>query len=58
MFLKLKSKFLSFVRFKDPKNKQFVLCDDKLNALFGKKKFKAFGMMKDLKRHIFDNNSA
>lgn len=41
----------------DPKNKQFVLCDDKLNALFGKKKFKAFGMMKDLKRHIFDNNS-
>jgi upstream activation factor subunit UAF30 len=38
----------------DPKNKQYVLCDDKLEKLFLKKKFKAFGMMKDLKKHIHD----
>ena len=52
-------KLNNFFCLKDPKNKQFVLCDEKLNAVFGKKKFKAFGMMKDLKRHIFDesNNS-
>jgi len=38
----------------DPKNKQWVICDDKLIQIFNKKKFKAFGMMKDLKKHIFD----
>lgn len=38
----------------DPQNKQYVICDDKLINIFGKKKFKAFGMMKDLKKHIFD----
>jgi upstream activation factor subunit UAF30 len=38
----------------DPKNKQFVVCDEKLERIFMKKKFKAFGMMKDLKKQIYD----
>ncbi|KAJ8316788.1 hypothetical protein KUTeg_004692 [Tegillarca granosa] len=39
---------------KDPKNKQFMLCDDQLYKVFGKKRVRTFGMMKDLKCHIKD----
>lgn len=38
----------------DPKNKQFMICDEQLLPLFGKKKVKTFGMMKYLKNHIKD----
>jgi len=38
----------------DPKNKQYVICDEQLEKLFKVKKFKAFGMMKILKSHMKD----
>ncbi|XP_070541560.1 uncharacterized protein [Ptychodera flava] len=38
----------------DPKNKQFMLCDDQLFRVFGKKRIRTFGMMKYLKTHIKD----
>lgn len=38
----------------DPKNKQFMLCDDEMLNLFGKKKVRMFGMMKHLKPYIKD----
>ncbi|ESO86554.1 hypothetical protein LOTGIDRAFT_235351 [Lottia gigantea] len=38
----------------DPKNKQFMLCDDQLKKVFGRKRVRMFGMMKDLKPHILD----
>jgi len=38
----------------DPKNKQFAICDDKLLAVFGVKRFRTFGMMKYLKNHFVD----
>ena len=36
----------------DPKNKQFAICDDKLEKVIGQKKFKCFGMAKYLKDHM------
>lgn len=36
----------------DPKNKQFVKCDDKLSKVFPTKKFRGFGMTKFLKEHM------
>ncbi|CAL1533329.1 unnamed protein product [Lymnaea stagnalis] len=38
----------------DPANKQFMLCDAQMEALFGSKRVKLFGMMKYLKKHITD----
>ncbi|KAK7009038.1 upstream activation factor subunit spp27 [Biomphalaria glabrata] len=38
----------------DPKNKQFMLCDEQMENLFGQKRIKLFGMMKYLKKHITD----
>jgi len=38
----------------DPKNKQWVICDQQLERIFKVPKFKAFGMMKYLKHHIKD----
>ncbi|CAF0726411.1 unnamed protein product [Didymodactylos carnosus] len=38
----------------DTKNKQFVNCDEKLSKLFGRKRIRAFGMLKDLSRHMTD----
>merc|ERR1712137_288560 len=38
----------------DPKNKQFALCDDQLQKVFGVKRFRTFGMMKYLKSHFTD----
>ncbi|CAD5221074.1 unnamed protein product [Bursaphelenchus xylophilus] len=38
----------------DQNNKRFVIPDDKTRAIFGPKKFLAFGMMKTLKNHIHD----
>lgn len=38
----------------DPKNKQFLLCDDQLFNVFKKKRVKTFGMMKILRNHIYD----
>ncbi|CAI2348215.1 unnamed protein product [Caenorhabditis sp. 36 PRJEB53466] len=37
---------------KDPKAKQFVLCNDVLESIFKKKRVKGFGMVKYLTRHI------
>ena len=36
----------------DPKNKQFAICDEKLQKVIGVKKFKCFGMAKYLKDHM------
>lgn len=36
----------------DPKNKQWAICDDKLEKVIGEKKFKCFGMAKYLKDHM------
>ncbi|PVD30539.1 hypothetical protein C0Q70_09807 [Pomacea canaliculata] len=38
----------------DPSNKQFMLCDEEMQELFGKKKVRLFGMMKILKPYIKD----
>ncbi|XP_067126665.1 uncharacterized protein Non2 isoform X2 [Centruroides vittatus] len=38
----------------DPKNKQFAICDDQLQKVFGTKRVRMFGMMKYLKNHIKD----
>jgi len=38
---------------KDPRNGQFMICDDQLYKVFGKKRVKTFGMMGILKDHIF-----
>jgi len=38
----------------DPINKQWVNCDDTLAKLFGRKRIRAFGMLKDLSRHMSD----
>jgi len=38
----------------DPINKQWVNCDDTLAKLFGRKRVRAFGMLKDLSRHMSD----
>jgi len=39
---------------KDPKNKQFAVCDEQLQKVFGVKRFRTFGMMKYLKSHFTD----
>ncbi|KAL5021045.1 hypothetical protein ScPMuIL_000200 [Solemya velum] len=41
-------------KLEDPKNKQFMLCDEELFRVFGKKRVRTFGMMKVLKNHIKD----
>ncbi|EGT39868.1 hypothetical protein CAEBREN_00740 [Caenorhabditis brenneri] len=41
---------------KDPKNKQFIICDDILQSIFKRKKVKAFGMVKFLTGHIIGLN--
>jgi len=38
----------------DPINRQFINCDDTLAKLFGRKRIRAFGMLKDLARHMSD----
>jgi len=38
----------------DPQNKQFVNCDETLAKLFGRKRIRAFGMLKDLTKHMSD----
>lgn len=42
----------------DPKNKQFMICDDQLMTVFGKKKVRTFGMMKYLCEHMMKPNKA
>ncbi|KAI0213936.1 Protein PBDC1 [Lamellibrachia satsuma] len=37
----------------DPKNKQYMLVDDELYKVFGRKRVRTFGMMKFLKNHVF-----
>merc|ERR1712079_87130 len=39
-------------KLQDPKNKQFVKCDEKLSKVIPTKKFKGFGMTKFLKEHM------
>lgn len=36
----------------DPTNKQMILCDEPLRALFGEEKIRAFSLVKYLKKHI------
>ncbi|CAF3415017.1 unnamed protein product [Rotaria socialis] len=38
----------------DPNNKQYVNCDETLAKLFGRKRIRAFGMLKDLTKHMSD----
>ncbi|CAF0819891.1 unnamed protein product [Adineta steineri] len=38
----------------DPHNKQYVNCDETLAKLFGRKRVRAFGMLKDLTKHMSD----
>ncbi|ESN96184.1 hypothetical protein HELRODRAFT_189144 [Helobdella robusta] len=40
----------------DPKNKQWMICDDQMYSVFGKKKVKLFGMMKYLTSHIYKSD--
>lgn len=42
----------------DPSNKKRILCDDALQAVFGKKKVDAFGMMKLLEGHLWKTEDA
>jgi len=44
--------FIKERELQDPKNKQFIICDDTLEKVIGVKRFKAFGMMKYLKEHF------
>ena len=37
----------------DPEDKQFFICDDKLEKVFGVQRCKAFGMAKYLQNHLF-----
>merc|ERR1719367_1013547 len=39
-------------KLQDPKNKQFIKCDEKLSKIIPTKKFKGFGMTKYLKDHM------
>jgi len=39
-------------KLQDPKNKQFIVCDEKLSNVFPTKKFRGFGMTKFLKEHM------
>ena len=39
-------------KLQDPKNKQWAICDEKLEKVIGQKKFKCFGMAKYLKDHL------
>lgn len=39
-------------KLQDPKNKQWAICDEKLEKVIGQKKFKCFGMAKYLKDHM------
>ena len=36
----------------DPKDKQFVICDDKLEKIIGQKKTKCFDMIRYLRPHM------
>ncbi|CAF2587336.1 unnamed protein product [Rotaria sp. Silwood2] len=38
----------------DPVNKQYINCDETLAKLFGRRRVRAFGMLKDLSRHMSD----
>jgi len=44
--------FIKERELQDPKNKQFIICDEQLEKVIGVKRFKAFGMMKYLKEHF------
>jgi len=39
-------------KLQDPKNKQFIKCDEKLSKVIPTKKFRGFGMVKYLKEHM------
>jgi len=39
-------------KLQDPKNKQVIICDEKLSRVIPTKKFKGFGMTKYLKEHM------
>ncbi|CAF3567224.1 unnamed protein product [Rotaria sp. Silwood1] len=38
----------------DPINKQYINCDETLAKLFGRRRVRAFGMLKELSRHMSD----
>ncbi|KAF7255593.1 hypothetical protein EG68_07318 [Paragonimus skrjabini miyazakii] len=38
----------------DPENKQYVICNEDWQRLFGQKRFRMFGIAKHLRRHIVD----
>jgi len=41
-------------KLEDPKNKRFMICDEQLQKIFGRKRIQTFGMMKYLTKHIWD----
>lgn len=41
-------------KLEDPKDRRYMLCDEELLKVFGKKRVQTFGMMKELKHHIKD----
>merc|ERR1712037_900105 len=43
-------------KLQDPKNKQFIKCDEKLSKVIPTKKFRGFGMVKYLKDHMNVDN--
>ncbi|XP_013413350.1 upstream activation factor subunit spp27 [Lingula anatina] len=43
-------------KLEDPKNRQFMVCDEEMQKLFGRKRVRTFGMMKYLNTHIWDAN--
>jgi len=45
-------KYIKENNLQDPKNKQFIKCDEKLSKIVPTKKFRGFGMVKFLKDHM------
>ncbi|XP_053406874.1 uncharacterized protein LOC123546569 [Mercenaria mercenaria] len=45
-------------KLQDPKDKRFMLCDEQLQKVFGRKRVQTFGMMKYLSSHIRDESSS
>jgi len=45
-------KYIKDNKLQDPKNKQFIKCDEKLSKVIPTKKFRGFGMAKYLKDHM------
>ncbi|KAH3789301.1 uncharacterized protein LOC127840834 [Dreissena polymorpha] len=45
-------------KLQDPKDKRFMICDEQLQKIFGRKRVQTFGMMKYLSSHIINEGSS